>query len=1001
MKKSILLIPAFIFGLGITASADIQPQDLNFEPAGGGYYIYCNNPEAIGDEVIVNSDDPRYIMNNENLGPGTYYLYLSHFNYTGSGGLGYDIELDVELTSTSEDCIYTIINPAFETSELTSWYDGDIWTKYEGDWGMLHCCAKALNKPIYDIDGTTYYKPYQENEQNIVRGTSVSGKDTRWLSEFIANYSEVHFGQPVHIQGILKIESGSMNVNVCAFKSNGNIGDRSTMKKDAAYGIYRRDRTVKGIADTLPQVKAELEYTIDDTTEDGTYLPVTLYNQYAPDGNTVTEWFTNLNPLDDPWAKSLAAESDMLAFTYEDDNKLTYYGKNIPASERDNIWRLDTHHSDTTHYEAGFGTGAEADYSPNYYLDPNDKNEGHACNLGNYGVNQTYELKITNNGTKTRYFEYAPTTNSNIIVYTADKDGNFDYALTKTLLAEARQDVMSVVELPAGKTTEFSVNVILPVNYNGGTKNAFIIKDNAQKENIDSLKSKTDNRQYYSPISGKYLSEVEDELPDATLEKFKDNLGSYEIIRGKDNNLVRWCAWDGKFNYYYVNWSLCSDVYILDKDYNIIGSHKFDTLPWAASYADGKYYVQTARNGIWTSENGIDWEYDVTLKTVPKYEEPEPDVTFGEVLSNINNVDNTVSFPMGDYFADITDSEYSTLYNAVKDFRLETYENNRTPTAMNIGIKGIRDDRIEYNGKYYRLSDDDREFLDKQLYYLINFTDGTRRIRNKTISSHPMSQWAYDDIKTACLYGFVPSSLMRPSENRYQEDITRASFCSVAANMIRYTGTVSLPENPKYEFNDTTSEEIRALADLGIINGYEDGSFRPAGKITRQEAAVILSRLIGLYGLNEEIETSYDDADKIGDWAADAVNISARYGIMNGIGDNLFSPDGGYTVEQSIVTILRAFDTVTNAGMLKLPELPETEQKHYTVYREGYRNGRIELAMYDTDGSGELIRNGNELSVNGSYENDVKYYFSCGKWIEFEKGYERISNNALAVLAAY
>lgn len=97
---------------------------------------------------------------------------------------------------------------------------------------------------------------------------------------------------------------------------------------------------------------------------------------------------------------------------------------------------------------------------------------------------------------------------------------------------------------------------------------------------------------------------------------------------------------------------------------------------------------------------------------MPKYEETEPDVTFGEVLSNIDNVDNTVSFPMGDYFADITDSEYSTLYNAVKDFRLETYENNRTPTAMNIGIKGIRDDRIEYNGKYYRLSDDVGEFLD-------------------------------------------------------------------------------------------------------------------------------------------------------------------------------------------------------------------------------------------------------------------------------------------------
>lgn len=68
------------------------------------------------------------------------------------------------------------------------------------------------------------------------------------------------------------------------------------------FGSYQRDRCQKGIADTLPEVNTELKYTIDDSVETGTNLPVKIYNQYV-DGEAVDMWCTNLNPQDDIWSK--------------------------------------------------------------------------------------------------------------------------------------------------------------------------------------------------------------------------------------------------------------------------------------------------------------------------------------------------------------------------------------------------------------------------------------------------------------------------------------------------------------------------------------------------------------------------------------------------------------------------------------------------------------------------------------------------------------------------
>ena len=765
--------------------------DLKFEPANDTKFIYCNNPEGITDDILMNGENPAYIMNNEHLGPGKYYIYLSHFNYTGGGGLGYDIELDVELMPSGGECRYSIFNASMETIRPFAWYENSELKKDESDWALLNCYAKFLAKPICDIDGKNIYNAYPDKDMRFGGITKyATTSDRKWLSGFIDDYKKVHFPQPVHIQALLEIEKGYLDVNVCAFKSGDVVGDRSGFNEDAEFGYYRRDKCVKGIADTT-HVQANLEYVIDDETPDETYLPVTVYNQYVPEGNTVTEWVTNLSPQSDKWSKRTLAESDMVQIKYKDDSKLKYYGNEVPESERDNVWVFDCFHSDTKEYDVKYNFSSKDIYSPNFELEIDKYNDDYACNLGNYGIKETYNLTVTNNGKKTRYFNHYLTTASNVIAYISDRYGNFDCAYTKrNETGERKKDVMDSIALPPGETTVFLVNLILPVNYNGGMVNSFVITDEDKNHpDYEYFNDRYPIMIKYKPIFGRLLFEVKDKLPEETYNKFEGNFESYEIVEGNDCYLVRWCACDGKTNYYYGSWGVYDEMFLLDKEFNVVHSSKFKSLATALSFYNDSFYINTLWDGAYKSEDGINW----------------------------------------------TQSEF--------------------------------------------LSD-----------------------KAECLEEYTLPSWAEEDIQSAVKKGLVPAYLK--DVKNIENNITRREFCDLAQRLLNEKNIKG--KKTDISFSDTDSESVKTLSSLKIVLGYEDNTFRPYKSITREEAAVILSRIYSLlYGDMEAECGLYEDDDTISDWAKEAVYKMLTTGIMNGVGDNRFDSQGGYTITQSIVTMTR------------------------------------------------------------------------------------------------
>ena len=85
------------------------------------------------------------------------------------------------------------------------------------------------------------------------------------------------------------------------------------------------------------------------------------------------------------------------------------------------------------------------------------------------------------------------------------------------------------------------------------------------------------------------------------------------------------------------------------------------------------------------------------------------------------------------------------------------------------------------------------------------------------------------------------------------------------------------------------SRYIRALSAAGYINGISDDRFGVGENITRQDAAAILGRIINISV--ENAMPAFSDTHKISDYAAGYVAALANKGIINGYNDGTFRPD--------------------------------------------------------------------------------------------------------------
>ena len=175
------------------------------------------------------------------------------------------------------------------------------------------------------------------------------------------------------------------------------------------------------------------------------------------------------------------------------------------------------------------------------------------------------------------------------------------------------------------------------------------------------------------------------------------------------------------------------------------------------------------------------------------------------------------------------------------------------------------------------------------------------------------SAWAQKSVDAARAAGIVPAQV----NSAFDTAITREDFCSLAAAVYRAwekKDALTAYTSSSVSFSDTDNADVLLCASAGVVNGVGNGKFAPQKNITRQEAASMLYRLAALNKNTKDDEATslphiFADSANIQSWAWKNVDWVYRQGIMNGMGENTFAPDGEYTREQSIVTALRLYDS--------------------------------------------------------------------------------------------
>lgn len=195
--------------------------------------------------------------------------------------------------------------------------------------------------------------------------------------------------------------------------------------------------------------------------------------------------------------------------------------------------------------------------------------------------------------------------------------------------------------------------------------------------------------------------------------------------------------------------------------------------------------------------------------------------------------------------------------------------------------------------------------------HIVDYTSGTLPKGIQPRNFDIQSDWAASDISSAISAGIVPSGL----QNGYQRNITRKEFCQIIDAMLRqkmadYSGALYATgisySDARAALTDTWDEGVINCYRFGIVDGVGNNKFSPNESLTREQAAKILMGAAKTIGLpGGEANNEWTDASQISSWAHEGINYVVGAGIMNGTGDTTFDPQGMFTREQAIVTVYR------------------------------------------------------------------------------------------------
>ncbi len=309
------------------------------------------------------------------------------------------------------------------------------------------------------------------------------------------------------------------------------------------------------------------------------------------------------------------------------------------------------------------------------------------------------------------------------------------------------------------------------------------------------------------------------------------------------------------------------------------------------------------------------------------------------MVGTIDKTTNTITFKHGDkndahvvvYDSDANSFQWTINEDVTKDARVQlTYTVKlKTPQTLagTYGVKDLNGDgkvddtgadvdktKALYTNKEAKLVPKDSNgnkgaeltFLKPSVSYTIKSSSGSHSGGSRP-SLNTKDHYGYIIGYPVDYYTGQPTTDQTKKPVRPEGKITRAEVATIYFRMLTdESRTKFWSQNSGYsdvKTGDWFNNAVSTLSNAGIIAGYEDGSFRPNGYITRAEFATIAARFF---------DVTYNGKDLFpdisGHWAKDYINQAANKGFVNGYEDGTFKPDRNITRAEAVTLVNRTLD---------------------------------------------------------------------------------------------
>jgi len=164
--------------------------------------------------------------------------------------------------------------------------------------------------------------------------------------------------------------------------------------------------------------------------------------------------------------------------------------------------------------------------------------------------------------------------------------------------------------------------------------------------------------------------------------------------------------------------------------------------------------------------------------------------------------------------------------------------------------------------------------------------------------------WAVNEINN-----WVEDSLIKGYEDgtfRPDNPISRAEFVVLVNRAFDFEAKVDL-NYKDIKGKEWFAEDVAIAKAAGYITGYEDNTFRPYNSITRQEAAVMIARVLNLAPCyDSDFINKFKDGSSIASWSRNYVSALLRIGKIDGYTDGTFQPKQPISRAEAVVILDRS-----------------------------------------------------------------------------------------------